>query len=91
MKILPCKTCHAAALARRRPEILLTVGSIMGRSVSYLCHRCGRLQRLTAPEFSRLPRITPQQVDAANFDLRPAVSIPVSTSRSVPIEDPHKT
>lgn len=69
MKKLPCKTCGKVALARREPELYQTAGRISSSKIKYLCKRCGHMQDLTASEFTRLPRMTEDEVRASTCDV----------------------
>jgi hypothetical protein len=81
VKILPCLTCRASALAARRPEILMTLGQMVDPVLHFRCARCSRMQRVTAAEYSALPEMSEPELRARNCDLfphpdRPALRIP---------------
>ena len=69
LRILPCKTCRKPALATRDPEVFVIAGRIHGHSMTYLCRRCGRSTRLTAPEFAQLPVMREREVIAQSCDI----------------------
>ena len=69
LRILPCKTCGKPALATRDPEVFVIAGRIHGHSMTYLCRRCGRSTRLTAPEFAQLPVMREREVIAQSCDI----------------------
>jgi hypothetical protein len=69
VKILPCTAlCNGQpALASRKPDTFHTVGTLSSPVYRYACRRCGRISTITSQEFSRLPRMSVDELLALNL------------------------